>query len=218
MEIMIVAKRSPLWNLLTNVDPFFSLLPVAPSSAAVFLPLPLAPATRTIGIRARAGTGRLVLAAGRTPSRTTLVPTAGPRPKVCCELPALEPRRTSPRRPAQLAAQFPVRSRRTEAKAVGLGGYTPQQPQTSPAAAAWVAPRAVHDRAAAQGLRASAVLCPWERGGTRRRLSENHRVRHTEAAHCKKMCSKCRAPAPRTVAVRDREAHTALCSTEEPTG
>ncbi|XP_050843200.1 uncharacterized protein LOC127061070 [Serinus canaria] len=47
MEIMILAKSSLLWNLLTNVDPVFSLFTVAPPPAVVFPLLPSATAGLT---------------------------------------------------------------------------------------------------------------------------------------------------------------------------
>ncbi|XP_074389001.1 uncharacterized protein LOC141727102 [Zonotrichia albicollis] len=46
MEIMILAKPSLLWNLLTNADPFFSLFTVVPPPAVVFPLLPSAAAGR----------------------------------------------------------------------------------------------------------------------------------------------------------------------------
>ncbi|XP_077027856.1 uncharacterized protein LOC143692161 isoform X2 [Agelaius phoeniceus] len=47
MEIMILAKPSLLWNLLTNTDPFFSLFTVVSPPAVVFPLLPSATAGRT---------------------------------------------------------------------------------------------------------------------------------------------------------------------------
>lgn len=90
--------------------------------------------------------------------RRASCPAVGPRPEGCCGLPALQPRRPPPRRPARLATELPPRHKKGEAKGWGALGRVPAGSPAAklvalPAAAARVAPRAVRGCAAGQSLR-----------------------------------------------------------------